>query len=97
MSSRLRRRILKTAAILVAEDFPWEKHTGVKNTCNYSQLCELFPVILNVRELKMNKDDKYLELVFFDRWGKVSSNGVLSCQDGSCTKGFPLNTHHKTF
>lgn len=96
MSSRLRRRILRTAAILVTEDFPWGKDTGVKNTCNYSQLCEVFPVIWNVRELKMNKDDKYLELIF-DWWGKVNSNGVLSCQNGSCIKGFPVTTHHKTF
>lgn len=44
----------------------------------------------------MNKENKYLELIF-DWWGKVSSNGVLSCQDGSCIKGFLVNIHHKTF
>lgn len=89
MSSRLRRRILKTAAILVAEDFPWEKDTGVKNTCNYSQLCELFPVILNVRELKMNKDDKYLELFFFDRWGKVKTQRRLKLPGWFMYQRFP--------
>lgn len=42
----------------------------------------------------MNKDDGYLELIF-DWWGKVSSNGIISCQDGSCIEGFPVNTPHK--